>query len=211
MTTNSSVLDSAQKKLLSGREYVGVDRIDGPLIFVRKPHPVGYRDLVECVDGDGNIRLGIVLETADDVVVVQVFEGTSGLTMPDTRVRFRGEPHTVAVTERMLGRVFNGLGTPIDGGPPPSGDKEMDVNGEAINPTAREYPRDFIQTGISSIDGQNTLIRGQKLPIFSGNGLPHNELAAQIARQAKIRGEDTQFAVVFAAMGVKHDVARFFT
>jgi V/A-type H+-transporting ATPase subunit B len=125
-------------------------------------------------------------------------------------VRFRGEPLAVGVTERMLGRVFNGLGEPIDDGPAPMADKELPVNGMPINPTAREYPRDFIQTGISAIDGMNTLIRGQKLPIFSGNGLPHNELAAQIARQAKIRGGKSEFAVVFAAMGVKHDVARFF-
>ena len=204
-------LEEAQKRLLAGREYIGVDRIDGPLVFIRNTHPVGYRDLVECVDPKGATRLGIVLDTSADMVVIQVFEGTSGLTMPDTHVRFRGEAHKLGVTERMLGRVFNGLGQPIDGGPPPAGDLEVDVNGQPINPTAREYPRDFIQTGISAIDGMNTLIRGQKLPIFSGNGLPHNELAAQIARQAKIRGTETQFAVVFAAMGVKHDVARFFT
>jgi V/A-type H+-transporting ATPase subunit B len=204
-------LEDAQRRLLAGREYIGVDRIDGPLVFIRNTHPVGYRDLVECVDPQGATRLGIVLDTSADMVVIQVFEGTSGLTMPDTHVRFRGEAHKLGVTERMLGRVFNGLGQPIDGGPPPAGDLEVDVNGQPINPTAREYPRDFIQTGISVIDGMNTLIRGQKLPIFSGNGLPHNELAAQIARQAKIRGTETQFAVVFAAMGVKHDVARFFT
>jgi V/A-type H+-transporting ATPase subunit B len=131
--------------------------------------------------------------------------------MPQTRVRFRGEPLTLEVTEGMLGRVFNGLGKPIDDGPPPVGEEERDVNGAAVNPTSREYPRDFIQTGISVIDGMNTLIRGQKLPIFSGNGLPHNELAAQITRQAKIKGGQSDFAIVFAAMGVKHDVARFFT
>jgi V/A-type H+-transporting ATPase subunit B len=204
-------MEEAQKRLLAGREYIGVDRIDGPLVFIRNTHPVGYRDLVECVDPRGVTRLGIVLDTSADMVVIQVFEGTSGLAMPDTHVRFRGEAHKLGVTDRMLGRVFNGLGQPIDGGPAPSGDLEVDVNGQPINPTSREYPRDFIQTGISVIDGMNTLIRGQKLPIFSGNGLPHNELAAQIARQAKIRGTETQFAVVFAAMGVKHDVARFFT
>jgi V/A-type H+-transporting ATPase subunit B len=203
-------LEAAQKRLLAGREYIGVDRIEGPLVFIRNTHPVGYRDLVECVDPKGGIRLGIVLDTSAETVVVQVFSGTSGLTMPETHVRFRGEPHTVQVSERMLGRVFNGLGRPIDGGPPPLGEEELDVNGRPINPTAREYPRDFIQTGISVIDGMNTLIRGQKLPIFSGNGLPHNTLAAQVARQAKIRGEESRFAVVFAAMGVKHDVARFF-
>jgi V/A-type H+-transporting ATPase subunit B len=166
--------------------------------------------MVECVDSQGEVRLGVVLETAEDVVVVQLFTGTSGLTMPGTRIRFLGESHTLPVSERMLGRTFNGLGNPVDGGPPTIGDCNMDVNGYPVNPTAREYPRDFIQTGISAIDGMNTLIRGQKLPIFSSNGLPHSELAAQIARQAKIRGEESRFAVVFAAMGVKHDVAQFF-
>jgi len=199
------------RHLLSGREYIGVDKIDGPLVFVGRTHPVGYRELIECVDRQGNVRLGIVLESSASFVVAQVFEGTAGLTLPSTRVRFRGEPLTLSVSRAMLGRVFSGLGLPIDGGPPPRSDVERDVNGMAINPTARQYPRDFIQTGISVIDGMNTLIRGQKLPIFSGNGLPHNELAAQIARQAKIRGSNTEFAVVFAAMGVKHDVARFFT
>jgi V/A-type H+/Na+-transporting ATPase subunit B len=201
---------NTQKELLAGREYRGVDRIDGPLIFVRKTHPVGYRELVECIDREGNPRLGMVLDTSDHEVVVQVFEGTSGMTMPETRVRFQGEPLSLGVTRDMLGRVFNGLGRAIDGGPDPVGSEELDINGKPINPTAREYPRDFIQTGISVIDGMNTLIRGQKLPIFSGNGLPHNDLAAQIARQAKIRGGATDFAVVFAAMGVKHDVASYF-
>jgi V/A-type H+-transporting ATPase subunit B len=198
------------RKLLSGREYIGVDRIDGPIIFVKNTHPVGYHELAECIDSQGNIRLGIVLETSSDLVVIQVFEGTSGLTLPKTRIRFSGEPLSIPVSKSMLGRIFNGLGTPIDGGPPPKGEVELSVNGMPINPTAREYPRDFIQTGISVIDGMNTLIRGQKLPIFSGNGLPHNELASQIARQSKIKGEGSSFAVVFAAMGVKHDVARSF-
>ena len=201
---------NSQKELLSGREYRGVDRIDGPLLFIRKTHPVGYRELVECIDREGNPRLGMVLDTSDREVVVQVFEGTSGMTMPETRVRFQGEPLSLGVTRDMLGRVFNGLGRAIDGGPDPVGVEELDINGKPINPTAREYPRDFIQTGISVIDGMNTLIRGQKLPIFSGNGLPHNDLAAQIARQAKILGGATNFAVVFAAMGVKHDVASYF-
>ena len=203
--------ESNNKELLSRREYIGVDQIDGPLIITSKTHPVGYRELVECVDQYGHVRLGIVMESSTHAVVVQVFEGTSGLTLPDTRIRFAGEPLKLGVSREMLGRVFNGLGHPIDGGPPQRSDIEQDINGMAINPTARQYPRDFIQTGISAIDGMNTLIRGQKLPIFSGNGLPHNELAAQIARQAKIRGTQTEFAVVFAAMGVKHDVAQFFT
>jgi V/A-type H+-transporting ATPase subunit B len=202
--------NSLSRELLSGREYIGVEKIDGPIIFVRKTHPVGYRELAQCIDSSGNIRLGIVLETSNDMVVIQVFEGTSGLTLPATRIRFSGQPLSIPVSRSMLGRIFNGLGTPIDGGPHPKGEAELNVNGMPINPTAREYPRDFIQTGISVIDGMNTLIRGQKLPIFSGNGLPHNELAAQIARQAKIKNEDTDFAVVFAAMGVKHDVARYF-
>jgi V/A-type H+-transporting ATPase subunit B len=208
---NLSKLHETQKRLLAGREYIGVDRIDGPLVFLKNTHPVGYRELVECVDREGHTRLGMVLDTSDTAVVAQVFEGTSGLTMPDTSVRFKGEPLSLGVSTKMLGRVMNGLGMPIDEGPAPVPEDEYDVNGKPINPTAREYPRDFIQTGISVIDGMNTLIRGQKLPIFSGNGLPHNELAAQIARQAKIKGGKTNFAVVFAAMGVKHDVARFFT
>lgn len=207
---NKLNLDETRKRLLAGREYIGVNRIDGPLIFIKKTHPVGYRELVECVDPTGNIRLGMVLDTSDEIVVAQIFEGTSGLTMPDTRVRFRGRPLSAGVSRKMLGRVFNGLGQPIDGGPAPLSEAELDINGKPINPTAREYPRDFIQTGISVIDGMNTLIRGQKLPIFSGNGLPHNELAAQIARQARIKGAETNFAVVFAAMGVKHDVAQYF-
>ena len=203
-------MDEKHKKLKAGLEYVGVDKIDGPLVFIRNTHPVGYRELVQCVDTQGNTRLGLVLDTSKDMVCVQVFEGTSGLTMPDTHVRFMGEPLNFGVSEKMLGRVFNGLGQPIDNGPMPMSEAELDVNGMPVNPTAREYPRDFIQTGVSAIDGMNTLIRGQKLPIFSGNGLPHNELAAQIARQAKIKGGKTNFAVVFAAMGVKNDVAKFF-
>lgn len=200
----------AERTLLAGREYIGIDRIDGPLLFIKNTHAVGYRELVECVDNSGKTRLGIVLDTSDEAVVVQVFSGTSGLNLPGTRVRFKGEPQRIGVTKSMLGRVFNGFGQPVDGGPAPIGEEELDVNGQPINPTAREYPRDFIQTGISVIDGMNTLIRGQKLPIFSGNGLPHNELAAQIARQAKIKSEESEFAVVFAAMGVKHDVAQYF-
>ena len=198
------------EKLKSGREYIGIDKIDGPLLFIKNTHDVGYRELVECLDASGAVRLGIVLDTSSDVVVVQLFEGTASLTLPNTRIRFRGEPHKLGISENMLGRVYNGLGFPLDGGPAPRAEKYLNVNGKAINPTAREYPRDFIQTGISVIDGMNTLIRGQKLPIFSGNGLPHNELAAQITRQAKIRGTESEFAIVFAAMGVKNDVANYF-
>ncbi len=142
-----------EKELRAGREYLGVHRIDGPLIFVRKTHPVGYRELVECVDKEGHARLGMVLDTSEREVIVQIFEGTSGLSLPESRVRFQGEPLTVPVTRQMLGRVFNGLGTPLDGGPEPVGEAELDVNGKPINPTAREYPRDFIQTGISVSTG----------------------------------------------------------
>lgn len=199
-----------RKKLMTGREYNGIDRIEGSLVFIRKTHPVGYRELVECIGADGRTRLGMVLDTSADVVIAQVFDGTAGLNLPDTKVRFNGKPLTLNVSESMLGRVLNGLGRPLDGGLRPAGGEERDVNGRPVNPTARTYPSHFIQTGISAIDGMNTLIRGQKLPLFSGNGLPHNELAAQIVRQAKIRGEDSRFSIIFAAMGVKHDVARFF-
>jgi V/A-type H+-transporting ATPase subunit B len=178
---------------------------------MRNTHPVGFGELVEVVTPDGARRSGQVLDTSDEVVVVQVFEGTDSLTLPGTGMRFMGEPLTLPVSEQMLGRVMNGLGKSRDGSGTIHGFAERDVNGVPINPTAREYPRDFIQTGISVIDGMTTLIQGQKLPIFSGNGLDHNQLAAQIARQAKVRGSEGDFCIVFAAMGVKHDVARFFT
>ena len=193
-----------------GRQYIGIDQVSGPLIFVKGIHNVGFNEIAEIVDARGRVRLGMVLETSEGTAVIQVFEGTSGLSIPETRIRFRGESLRFGVGSEILGRVFNGLGEPIDGGPPPMVEEMMDVNGLAINPTAREYPRKFIQTGISAIDGMNTLVRGQKLPIFSGTGLPHNKIVAQITRQAKIVGEDTQFAVVFAAMGIKHDVSRYF-
>lgn len=207
---SSTVLSGLDHRLLSGREYIGADKIDGPLIFVRNTHSVGYGELVECIDPQGQVRTGQVLDTSDEVVVVQLFEGTSGLTLPATKIRFMGEPLTLDVSEQMLGRVMNGLGKSRDGSALPKGEDEQDVNGLPINPTAREYPRDYIQTGISVVDGLTTLIQGQKLPIFSGNGLPHNQLAAQIARQASVRGSQSDFAIVFAAMGVKYDVARYF-
>jgi V/A-type H+-transporting ATPase subunit B len=203
-------INMSQSHLLSGREYRGAARIDGPLVTMRNTHNVGYGELVELSTGDGKIRLGQVLDTSDEIVVVQVFEGTDGLSMPGTGMRFLGEPLTLAVSEQMLGRVMNGLGKSRDGSATPQGYAERDVNGEPINPTAREYPRDFIQTGISVIDGLTTLIQGQKLPIFSGSGLSHNQLAAQIARQAKVRGSGGDFATIFVAMGVKYDVAKYF-
>ncbi|MDZ7859142.1 MAG: V-type ATP synthase subunit B [Candidatus Krumholzibacteriota bacterium] len=199
-----------EKKIVSGREYIGIEEVSGPLVMVKGIHNIGYNELAEVIDPDGNVRLGMILETSEGAAVIQVFEGTSGLSIPETRVRFRGEPLKFGVSGEILGRVFNGLGQPIDDGPPPKEDMRMDVNGLPINPTAREYPRKFIQTGISAIDGMNTLVRGQKLPVFSGSGLPHNKIVAQITRQAKIIGEEAQFAVVFAAMGIKHDVASYF-
>ena len=196
--------------LLNSREYKGIQQVVGPLIIIEDIHNVGYNELVEIQDHEGRHRLGMVLEASEGAAVVQVFEGTTGLSLADTRVRFRGEPLKLPVAKEMLGRVFDGVGRPIDGEANPIANERWDVNGQAINPTARTYPTKFIQTGISAIDGMNTLVRGQKLPVFSGSGLPHNKVAAQIVRQAKIVGEDVQFAIVFAAMGVKHDVARYF-
>ncbi len=199
-----------KKSLLTYREYQGIEEANGPLIFIENIHNVGYNELVEIQDKDGNKRLGVVLEVSEGKAVVQVFEGTYGLTLSDTKVRFSGEPLCIPVSTNMLGRIFNGLGQPIDKGPVPVTKEKWNVNGMPINPTARSYPTQFIQTGISAIDGMNTLVRGQKLPVFSGSGLPHNKLTAQIVRQAKIVSETIQFGIVFCAMGVKHDVARFF-
>jgi V/A-type H+-transporting ATPase subunit B len=199
-----------EQKVADGREYVGISQVAGPLVIIKGIHNVGFNELAEIVDAKGHVRLGTVLESSEGAAVIQVFEGTSGLSIPDTRVRFRGEPLMFGVGSEILGRVFNGLGQPIDGGPPPMVEEVVDVNGLPINPTAREYPRKCIQTGLSSIDGMNALVRGQKLPIFSGTGLPHNKIVAQITRQAKIVGEEVSFAIVFAAMGIKHDVAQYF-
>jgi len=193
-----------------GLEYRGLAKIDGPLIFVDRIRDVGYEEMVEIRDPAGEVRFGRVLEVTEQAAVVQVFEGTTGLSTSATRVRFLGSSLKLPVSEQMLGRVFDGLGRPMDGAPMPLKGTALDINGEAINPYSRIYPRDFIQTGISAIDGMNTLVRGQKLPIFSGNGLPHDRIAAQITRQAALLGEEVHFSIVFAAMGVKHDVARFF-
>lgn len=191
-------------------EYRSVQKISGPLIFVEGVSDVGFNELVEVRDDKGGIRRGRVLEINRGVVAVEVFEGTTGLSTVSTSVRFLGKPLTIPLSTDMLGRVFNGLGEPIDGGPTPFTDDYRDVNGLPMNPYSRDYPTQFIQTGISAIDGMNTLVRGQKLPIFSGSGLPHNLLATQIARQATIVGEEVSFAIVFVAMGIKHDEAAFF-
>ncbi|RLF91687.1 V-type ATP synthase subunit B [Thermococci archaeon] len=194
---------------MSLREYRTINRISGPLLFVEKTSPVGYGELVEIELENGERRRGQVLDTSEEVVVVQVFEGTSGI---DTgaRVRFIGETLRLPVSEEMLGRVLSGLGEPLDGGPEVMPDERLDITGAAINPYARDTPKEFIQTGISAIDGMNTLVRGQKLPIFSASGLPHNDIALQIARQSKVLGEEEEFAVVFAAMGITNEEAQYF-
>jgi len=191
-------------------QYAGLSRMDGPLIVVENVKNVAYDELVEISSPSGERRVGTVLESSDEAAVVQVLEGTSGLSNAATRVRFLGRPLTVNVSRDMLGRMFNSMGRPIDGSPAPFGGETRDINGAPINPCKREYPSEFIQTGISAIDGLNSLVRGQKLPIFSGNGMPHDRIAAQIVRQATLINEKTEFVIVFAAMGVKNDIAQFF-
>lgn len=191
------------------KEYKTISRIAGPLIFVEKTDPVGYADLVRITMPNGSIKNGQVLDTSDDIVVVQVFEGTSGIDK-ESKVRFLGENIKLSVSKDMLGRILSGAGKPIDGGPEIIPEKRLDITGAAINPYARGSPADFIQTGISTIDAMNTLVRGQKLPIFSGSGLPHNEIALQIARQAKVVGQESNFVVIFAAMGITNEEAQYF-
>ena len=191
------------------KEYKTVSKVAGPLLFVEKTEPVSYEEQVSLVLPDGTLKRGQVLDTSEDLVVVQCFETTTGLGR-DTGVRFLGETFKMPVSKSMLGRILSGGGKPIDGGPDIVPDKRLDINGAAINPYARGSPRDFIQTGISTIDGTNTLVRGQKLPIFSSAGLPHNEIALQIARQAKVPGSTEEFAVVFAAMGITREEANYF-
>ena len=193
------------------REYRTIQEISGPLMVVNKVKGVTYDELVEVELHDGSVRRGQVLEVNGDTAVVQLFESAAGINLADAKVRFLGHPLQLGVSGDMLGRVFNGMGQPIDGGPDILPEEYRDINGLPMNPAARDYPNEFIQTGVSTIDGLNTLVRGQKLPIFSGNGLPHDKLAAQIVQQASL-GEDSdeKFAIVFAAMGVKYDVAEFF-
>ncbi len=192
------------------QEYMSVAEVAGPLMIVQGVRGVSYGEVVQIELPSGEKRRGQVLEAAEDKAVVQVFEGTRGIDTKSTKVRFTGETMKLGVSSEMLGRIFDGTGRPIDGGPKIIPEDEFDIHGYPINPTAREYPREFIQTGISTIDGMNTLVRGQKLPIFSGSGLPHNDIAAQIARQAKVLGEEEEFAVVFAAMGITFEEASFF-
>lgn len=192
------------------KEYKTIKEVVGPLMVVEGVDGVTYNELVEIQQANGEIRRGKVLEVKNDKAVVQLFESSQGLQISTSKARFLGRSLELAVSEDMLGRVFDGMGNPKDGGAPIIPKMKLDINGEPINPAARNYPNEFIQTGISAIDGLNTLVRGQKLPVFSMSGLPHAELAAQIARQAKVRNSDEKFAVVFAAIGITYEEAEFF-
>lgn len=192
------------------KEYKTIREVVGPLMLVEGVEGVKYDELVDVVCANGEIRHGKVLEINRDKAVVQLFENSQGLHISSAKARFTGHGQQLAVSRDMLGRVFDCMGNPRDGGAPVIPDKMMDINGEPINPAARDYPDEFIQTGVSAIDGLNTLVRGQKLPVFSMSGLPHAELAAQIARQAKVKGSDGKFAVVFAAIGITFEEAQYF-
>ena len=193
------------------REYKTIQEIASPLMMVKMVEHVTYDELAEVELPDGSIRRGQVLEVNGDTAVVQLFESAAGINLAQSKVRFLGHPLQLGVSGDMLGRVFNGMGVPIDGGPAILAEEYRDINGLPMNPAARDYPNEFIQTGISTIDGLNTLVRGQKLPIFSGSGLPHANLAAQIARQAKVLGDESaNFAVVFAAIGITFEESEFF-
>jgi V/A-type H+-transporting ATPase subunit B len=202
---------------MRGIEYRGLDRVEGPVVITSRSRDAGFNEIVAVYDREHKRRLGRVIDLSEDWAAIQVFGNSTGLSAGESGVEFLGKPMELRVGPDLLGRVFNGLGEPMDGYGEIFSSLTLDVNGLPINPFARTYPRDFIQTGVSAIDGMNTLIRGQKLPIFSGNGLPHNRLAAQIVRQAKIISQDGgdasgegQFVIVFCAMGIKYDVARFF-
>ena len=192
------------------KEYKTVKEVVGPLMVVEGVEGVKYEELVEVRVQNGEKRRGKVLEIDGDKAMVQLFEGSAGINLRDTSCRFLGHPLELGVSEDMIGRIFDGLGNPIDKGPKIIPEMKIDINGSPINPVSRDYPSEFIQTGISTIDGLNTLVRGQKLPIFSGSGLPHNNVAAQIARQAKVLGSGEKFAVVFGAMGITFEEAQFF-
>ncbi len=192
------------------REYQTIHEIASPLMIVEKVEGVTYDELCEIELPDGSLRRGKVLEVDGDKAVVQLYESAAGINLAKSKVRFLGHPLELAVSGDMLGRVFNGMGHPIDGGPEILAEQHLNINGLPLNPSARAYPAEFIQTGVSTIDGLNTLVRGQKLPIFSGSGLPHANLAAQIARQAKVLGDEGKFAVVFAAIGITFEESEFF-
>ncbi len=195
---------------MASADYIGVKDIEGPFVLVENVTGVGYGELVDIRDSKGRRRHGQVKSLSEKATLVQVFTGTEDLVPNNTKLRFLGKPLEVRLSKHMLGRTYNGLGEPRDGSGETYGGKRVNINGLPLNPMARQYPKDFINTGVSAIDTLTTLIRGQKLPIFSGNGLPHNQLAVQIATQAKIMGSD-DFAVVFAGIGIKHDDAAFFT
>lgn len=192
------------------KEYRSIQEVAGPLMLVTGVEGVKYDELGEIELASGEVRRCKVLEVNGDTALVQLFESATGINLAESKVRFLGKSLDFGVSPDILGRVFSGMGKPIDGGPEIIPEKRLDINGAPINPAAREYPAEFIQTGVSAIDGLNTLVRGQKLPIFSGSGLPHANLAVQIARQAKVRGTDSKFAVVFAAIGITFEDAEFF-
>ena len=191
-------------------EFQSAYKAEGGLLYMRNTPGVAYGDHVLIKDRLGNLRNGQVIRTSNEVVLLQVLESTDDLSLKDTWVRFLDEPFQLALSPDIMGRVFNGIGQPRDGRPPIVSDSYYDINGSAMNPASRSYPKEFIQTGISTIDGLNSLVRGKKLPIFSGSGLPHNRLLAQIVRQVKLLGDDTGFSLVFAAMGISHSDAHFF-
>ena len=192
-------------------EYLGLSEINGPLVVLEGVENVAYEEMVEFTIENGTKKLGRIIAAYEDKALIQVFEGTENMSLKNTRTHLTGHPMEIALSEDILGRTFDGIGQPIDGLGPITSDTKINVNGLPLNPVTRKYPRNYIRTGISAIDGLTTLIRGQKLPIFSGNGLPHDNLAAQIVQQASLGGDtDEKFAIVFAAMGVKYDVADFF-
>jgi V/A-type H+-transporting ATPase subunit B len=199
---------------MRGLEHIGLSHAEGPIIIARRRETAGFGEMVAVYGRDSERRTGRVVDSSDEAIAVQLFSSNAGLSLDETRLELLGRPLELRVGPDLLGRVFDGLGRPSDGYPEIISSDKRDVNGSPINPSARVYPRDFIETGVSAIDGMNTLIRGQKLPIFSGSGLPHNRLAAQIVRQAKILSSESadaeSFAIVFAGMGIKYDVARFF-
>ncbi|MDA3792595.1 MAG: V-type ATP synthase subunit B, partial [Elusimicrobia bacterium] len=192
------------------QEYLTVKSIAGPLFYVQKAEDVSYGEIAEVKLPSGELRLGQVLEVSNDIVLLQLFAGTSGANLNNSRVKFLGEGLKLPVSEDIQGRIFDGMGNPIDDAGEVIADKKLDINGRPINPYSRSYPEEFIQTGISAIDAMNTLVRGPKLPIFSGSGLPHNRIAAQIARQAKVKGGKKDFCVIFAAMGITFEEAQYF-